>query len=400
MIWFGLQGAFFASFETLTEKLEKLNQQIFANRYNPERLEGLKQEKAALQEQIEALEHRKSVQEKANEAFKRFNELVNEGSATEKVKDFAEQIKKMLAELRAEGDVGAALTVSDEAVIKTIENIQQMTAAQMTGMEQLKAMRDDLILSDQEKLDAWYKLQSKQYIGFEESLALIDEVYAVRQNELDEKQMKENIARHQREFKALDIFRKAEATAIKKADADKIKASAEQEKQLLNIQKVFGIKGFDLHKIINIQDTIANMKAAAMGAYNSLASIPIVGPALGIAAAAAATLYGVGQVAGIKGLSIGGVAHGGLDFVPREQTFLLDRGERVLSPNQNRDLTSALDNGGIGGSVSIKNFIMEILPNATNAEAMINMTREDWEEIASAKVLPAFRTLANQGQTI
>jgi hypothetical protein len=31
---------------------------------------------------------------------------------------------------------------------------------------------------------------------------------------------------------------------------------------------------------------------------------------------------------------------------------------------------------------------------------MINMTREDWEEIASSKVLPAFRTLANQGQTI
>jgi hypothetical protein len=35
-------------------------------------------------------------------------------------------------------------------------------------------------------------------------------------------------------------------------------------------------------------------------------------------------------------------AHGGLGFVPKESTYLLDKGERVLSPNQNRDLVSFL----------------------------------------------------------
>ena len=34
-----------------------------------------------------------------------------------------------------------------------------------------------------------------------------------------------------------------------------------------------------------------------------------------------------------------GIAHGGLDYVPKESTYLLDKGERVLSPRQNTDLT-------------------------------------------------------------
>lgn len=44
-------------------------------------------------------------------------------------------------------------------------------------------------------------------------------------------------------------------------------------------------------------------------------------------------------------------AHGGLDFVPAEQTYLLDRGERVLSPRQNEDFTEAMEGGWGGGTV-------------------------------------------------
>lgn len=39
-----------------------------------------------------------------------------------------------------------------------------------------------------------------------------------------------------------------------------------------------------------------------------------------------------------------GIAHGGMDYIPKESTFLLDKGERVLSPRQNKDLTSFLEN--------------------------------------------------------
>ena len=37
------------------------------------------------------------------------------------------------------------------------------------------------------------------------------------------------------------------------------------------------------------------------------------------------------------------MAHSGIDNIPQEGTWLLDKGERVLSPRQNKDLTSYLD---------------------------------------------------------
>jgi hypothetical protein len=53
-------------------------------------------------------------------------------------------------------------------------------------------------------------------------------------------------------------------------------------------------------------------------------------------------------------------AHGGLTNVPQESTYLLDKGERVLSPRQNTDLTEALENGGLS---STKGPIILQLPN-------------------------------------
>ncbi len=63
---------------------------------------------------------------------------------------------------------------------------------------------------------------------------------------------------------------------------------------------------FNIGKAAAIAQTIINTAEAAMAAYKSLAGIPIVGPAMGIAAAAAATLYGVGQIAAIRSTSFGG----------------------------------------------------------------------------------------------
>lgn len=57
-------------------------------------------------------------------------------------------------------------------------------------------------------------------------------------------------------------------------------------------------------------------------------------------AAAMATLEGGTFVAMIEAATP--IAHGGLDYVPKETTYLLDEGERVLSPRQNKDFTNFL----------------------------------------------------------
>lgn len=58
---------------------------------------------------------------------------------------------------------------------------------------------------------------------------------------------------------------------------------------------------------------------------------------------------GMANVGLIASQTITGMAHSGIDNVPREGTWLLDKGERVLSPRQNADLTKYLNQKNAGG---------------------------------------------------
>lgn len=124
---------------------------------------------------------------------------------------------------------------------------------------------------------------------------------------------------------------------------------------------------------------IANAQAAsaqaALNAYASTAGIPLVGPALAPAAALTATAATMPMVAAVTTSALAGMAHNGLDNIPKEGTWLLDGGERVLNPNQNRDLTKYLaDKAGSGRGVSAPIHIsvpvtVEAQPGMSEAEA-------------------------------
>ncbi|MFW1765921.1 tape measure protein [Acinetobacter bereziniae] len=66
------------------------------------------------------------------------------------------------------------------------------------------------------------------------------------------------------------------------------------------------------------------------------------GPILGVPAAALVRGLGYASVGLIAAQTIQGMAHNGIDNIPREGTWLLDGGERVLNPKQNQDLTNYL----------------------------------------------------------
>jgi len=68
-------------------------------------------------------------------------------------------------------------------------------------------------------------------------------------------------------------------------------------------------------------------------------------PAIAVAYASLAAFATGARVAAILTQPVpGGAAHGGLENVPKEQTYLLDKGERVLSPRQNVDITNKVTN--------------------------------------------------------
>lgn len=114
-------------------------------------------------------------------------------------------------------------------------------------------------------------------------------------------------------------------------------------------------KQFEIGQKAAIAQAMTQTFLGAIQAYTSMSSIPIVGPALGVAAAAAAIMAGMNQVAQIKAQKFQGAAHGGLDEVPKSMnnsTFMLKAGERVVAPQQNKELGEAVDKINNGGATS------------------------------------------------
>lgn len=70
-------------------------------------------------------------------------------------------------------------------------------------------------------------------------------------------------------------------------------------------------KGFEISKAISIAQTVMKTYEMATSAYAALAGIPVVGPALGAAAAATAITFGLAQVAAIQSTSFEGRRYGG-----------------------------------------------------------------------------------------
>lgn len=89
---------------------------------------------------------------------------------------------------------------------------------------------------------------------------------------------------------------------------------------------------------------------------------------------------GMANVGMIAGQTIAGMAHNGIDSVPKEGTWLLDGGERVLNPQQNKDLTNYLNNRQSGsgeGDVQISQQI-------TFADGSANVSTQGRKQVAES----------------
>jgi hypothetical protein len=128
---------------------------------------------------------------------------------------------------------------------------------------------------------------------------------------------------------------------------------------------------------------------------NGLATAPFF--PVGIAMGALALAKGMANVQAINGLSAG-QAHDGMTTVPTTGSYILQGGERVVQRDQNKDLTQFLDDTGNGngnGGVTVGSINVAItVPDGT---ALLGMSRRDWEDIVSDKVVPALNALNGKG---
>jgi hypothetical protein len=115
---------------------------------------------------------------------------------------------------------------------------------------------------------------------------------------------------------------------------------------------------FNLWKAFAIQQAIVNTHAAAIAGYNAMVGIPIVGPALGAAAAAAAIAFGGAQVARISTADFQGAEEGAvIRGVPGSTGNLIRVGENnkdeAIIPLEDDEAQERL--GRLGGTTIIFN---------------------------------------------
>lgn len=112
---------------------------------------------------------------------------------------------------------------------------------------------------------------------------------------------------------------------------------------------------FAMQKALAMAEVLMNAPATFSAVLKSASSIPMVGPFIAPGLAAGAVALQMAQVAAIGSVTFDpvGMAHDGIDNIPREGTWLLDKGERVVDKRTNGDLKDFIAKGGNGGGVTI-----------------------------------------------
>lgn len=172
--------------------------------------------------------------------------------------------------------------------------------------------------------------------------ALLDEEYAAAQKEATDK-----AAKYQYQ-NAMDLLgftnNMFSITTSMLEDAGKDQTAV--YKALFLAQKATAIPSM----IIATEE--ASTKALTMG--------PIMGPIL----AASTKALGYASIGIVAGQAVAGVAHGGIDEIPgygKDQTWLLQGGERVVSKEQNQDLKNYMQQGQ-GGQTAV-NVTIQVMGN-------------------------------------
>ncbi len=128
-------------------------------------------------------------------------------------------------------------------------------------------------------------------------------------------------------------------------------------------------EAFNLMKAMRIGETVMNTYSAAVGAYQAMASIPYVGPALGAAAAAAAIAFGMAQVRAITSMKPGGTgtASGRASVPSISGTGMGEARSAVSEPAEKASPSPTVNVHIYGNVVDHDKFARELVPAITKA---------------------------------
>lgn len=279
-----------------------------------------------------------------------------------------------------------------EADITRIQEIANLLGKDLSnvnfdGMDSLDVddmlSQYELFLGQKQALDIAYAEEAKKVALAQQQASEMEQQYGVGDSEIDalvDKYAME-LDLYKRHLEAMGMAR-AEANVKEQEMASAMgeelfnQTMANQKQQTdwltsgldtaMDAMSALGEEGSDIAKAM----FLANQAIAIANAYVSMgvaqAKALELGSVAGPPAYAQATAMGISTIAGIAAASVAGVAHGGMDSVPSESTFLLQKGERVVQPKANKDLTEFLARGGTSGGSTTINAPLTVQGNVTD----------------------------------
>lgn len=213
---------------------------------------------------------------------------INQRFADENVAISQQRAELLREEIRLQGETEERLEALAQAEIEAANARQASATIQTELQNKLFALNQELITQEQERLAA----EEEARLALEERLAeeqkLKDEA-ATKDAERRKKELEEELALAETIKQAKLDIAKSSLDALAALNQAFTGQSEEEQK-----------KGFERSKKIQTAQALISTYESAVQAFKSLAGIPVVGPALGTAAAAAATAAGLANVKQIQ----------------------------------------------------------------------------------------------------
>lgn len=315
------------------------------------------------------------LREKAGEAFA----AMKEGAETtvEPINNAKTAVEELTAAQIALGEEGEKIFQRElekdpsEKYTREIEALEAAIAQELIDREDAEAVKAELQLQADQAED---ELVQKRI----DRLRNANQILALDNTQANQQQIAANKAKIDAILADENTSNIARLTAQKKLkddsirnDNERLNAGKEAFGQLASFQNAKTKELAAVGKAAAIAQTVIQTYQGAQAAFTALAPIPFVGPALGIAAAAAAIAAGIGRVAQISGVELAG----GIDEVPGtgfKDNFpaVLAPGERVVPAQTNQDLKAFLSDSE--GQRSALNNIADRLDKLQN-QVVVNI---------------------------
>lgn len=282
-----------------------------------------------------------------------------------KFKTDADMLKPVIADIQALHQMFMAGTIGVNRYEYEIGRVANSLQGLGSNEEELNRQRErakSIIESLRTPMDAYSadiieieQLWRNNIITLEQYYALVDQ----RSQQFVEKQKEKSSEWEKHWGSAFDRFSGGVGDAAADALLEQEKFSDAMRVAVKGVLKqvVSGLVEIGIKKV-----ALAAIEKTALGSHTvaskTAAALTATSWAPAAAAVSLATLGGnsVPASAGLAatfalstGLALAGQAHDGLDMVPRDGTYLLEKGERVVKKEDNQDLKKLLKSGSAGG---------------------------------------------------